>query len=151
MKLEEAIKTTRFKDESHKASLNIMYTAYWFKNHLSARLKAMDLTIEQFNVMRILRGKHPEAMCVKDIASRMIEKNSNVPRILDRLVTKKYVKRTTSKADRRETLISLTDKGIQQLTDASALTEAIGTEIIGITNEEAALLNGLLEKLRKTD
>lgn len=151
MKLEEAIKTTRFKDESHKATLNILYTAYWFKNHFSSKLKVMDLTMEQFNVMRILKGKHPEAMCVKDIASRMIEKNSNVPRILDRLVAKKYVRRSTSKTDRRETHISLTEKGIQQLTDANALSEAIGTEIIGITNEEASILNGLLEKLRKAD
>ena len=89
MKLQDAIKTNNFRDERHKASLNVIYTAYWFKSHLSTVFKEYGLTEEQFNVLRILKGKHPEPMCVRDIASRMLEKNSNVPRIADRLVTKK--------------------------------------------------------------
>lgn len=151
MKLEEAIKSNKFRDEGHKASLNIMYTAYWLKSNFSSSMKELGLTSEQFNVMRILKGKHPEEMCVKDIGSRMIEKSSNVPRIIDRLVDKKWVKRTTSKEDKRETLISLTDKGIKQLAEASAIMEDISRKIIGITNEEAAVLNELLEKLRASD
>ena len=151
MKLEEALKSTRFRDERHKATLNIMYTAYWFKSYLSSALKDIDLTVEQYNVMRILKGKHPEQMCVKDIASRLIEKSSNVPRIIDRLVDKKLVKRVTSKEDKRETLISLTEKGIQLLEEANVIVENISNETIGVDNTEAMTLNTLLEKIRKKD
>ena len=151
MKLEHAIKSNKFRDEGHKATLNILYTAYWLKTIFSSSMKEMGMTSEQFNVMRILKGKHPEEMCVRDIGSRMIEKSSNVPRIIDRLVEKKYVKRTTSKEDKRETLISLTDKGIKQLAEASRIMDEVGMKALGINNEEAAQLNELLEKLRSTE
>lgn len=148
MKLEEAIKSNKFRDEGHKASLNILYTAWWLKTIFSSSMKELGMTSEQFNVMRILKGKHPEEMCVKDIGSRMIEKSSNVPRIIDRLVDKKLVKRTTSKEDKRETLISLTDKGMKHLAEASKVMDEVGQKTIGLTNDEASRLNELLEKLR---
>jgi DNA-binding MarR family transcriptional regulator len=81
----------------------------------------------------------------------MIEKSSNVPRILDRLVAKELVMRTTSKEDKRETIISLTDTGIQTLQRANEALAAINKKTIVINNEEAAVLNQLLEKLRITD
>lgn len=151
MKLEEALKSNRFADEVHKAGLNVLYTAYWLKSHLSTALKETGITSEQFNVMRILKGKHPEQMCVKDIASRMLEKNSNVPRIADRLVTKKLVKRATSKEDKRETIMSLTEKGLQLLETANKIVERVNADIMGLNNEEAKKLNELIEKMRKAD
>jgi DNA-binding MarR family transcriptional regulator len=80
MKLEEAIQSVKFINETQKAGLNIMYTAWWMKTIMSKELKVYGLTLEQYNVLRILKGKSPQEMCVKDIAGRMIEKNSNVPR-----------------------------------------------------------------------
>lgn len=151
MKLEEAIKSTKFVDERHKATLNILYSAYWLKTHFSALLKENGLTTEQYNVMRILKGKHPEKMCIKDIGSRMIEQNSNVPRIIDRLLVKKLVKRTTSPADKRETLISLTERGIQQLIISSEAMEQLSAKVFGLTNEDSIKLNELLEKMRIND
>ena len=149
VKLEEALKSNRFRDNRHKAALNLMYTAYWLKDQISGTLKEEGFTAEQFNVMRILKGMHPEMMCVRDIASRMIEKSSNVPRIIDRLVVKKFVKRTPSKEDKRETLISLTDMGMQQLAIASKAVEEISEAVIGINEKEAEQLHELLEKLRQ--
>lgn len=111
-------------------------------------IKADELTLEQYNVLRILKGKHPEQMCVKDIGSRIIEKSSNVPRIIDRLVIKKLAKRTPSTEDKRETLVSLTDKGMESLQRASLLMEEINMSMNGISESEALLLNELLEKLR---
>ena len=151
MKIEDVLKTNKFNDEVHKATLNILYTSYWMRDNVSSTMKEIGITSEQFNILRILKGKHPEAMCVKDIASRMIEKSSNVPRILDRLVAKELVMRTTSKEDKRETIISLTDIGMQTLQRANEELAAINKKTIGINNEEAAVLNQLLEKLRKTD
>ena len=115
MKLEQAIKSNKFRNEVHKAGLNILYTAWWLKTNMSKELKEYGLTHEQYNVLRILKGKHPEQICVKEIACRMIEKSSNVPRIIDRLETKKLVKRTSSGSDKRETVIVLTQAGINIL------------------------------------
>ena len=151
MKLQEALKTDRFRDEQHKATLNVLYTAYWFKSHLNVVFKEYSITEEQFNVMRILKGKHPEQMCVRDIASRMLEKNSNVPRIVDRLVAKDFAKRENSREDKRETLISLTAKGIAQLEKVSKEVEKKSNEIINLSSEEADQLHNLLEKLREEE
>lgn len=90
-------------------------------------------------------------MCVKDIGSRMIEKSSNVPRIIDRLETKKLVERCTSAEDKRESLISLTTKGIALLEQANAKLDEMNEIIIDITDEEAAIINTLLDKMRKID
>lgn len=148
MKLEEAIKSNRFTNEKQKATINVLYTAYWLKNNISTVLKTEDLTIEQYNVLRILKGKSPEHMCVKDIGSRIIEKSSNVPRIIDRLVIKKLAKRSTSKVDKRETLVFLTEKGIDTLSRANILIENLNNNIKGISESEAVVLNELLEKMR---
>ena len=148
MKLEEAIKSNRFNDEQHKASVNVLYTAYWLKSHLSAALKEHGLTIEQHNVLRILKGAHPEDMCVKEIGSRIVEKSSNVPRIIDRLVTKKLVKRSQSKEDKRETLIVLTEKGIETIDVARKAIEKATTDVMNLDERESATLNALLEKMR---
>lgn len=148
MKLEEALKMTRFRNEIHKATLNILYTAYWLRTDVGQAIKENDLTSEQFNVLRILRGKDPEAMCVKDIGSRMIEKSSNVPRIIDRLVAKSLVKRYPSTEDKRETLIQLTDTGKATLAKASEAVDRLTEELIQISDEDARMLNELLEKLR---
>jgi DNA-binding MarR family transcriptional regulator len=148
MKLEEALKTTRFQNETHKVTLNILYTAYWLKTNVSQWLKDSDLTSEQFNVLRILKGKDPEAMCVRDIASRMIEKSSNVPRIIDRLVAKNLVKRFPSTEDKRETLMELTDFGKETLLKANETLEQHTEGMIHMEEEDARMLNELLEKLR---
>lgn len=148
MKLEEAIRSNRFDSGKHKATINILYTAYWLKNSFSNAIKPEDITMEQYNVLRILKGKHPEQMCVKDIGSRIIEKSSNVPRIIDRLVIKKLAKRTPSKIDKRETLVALTDKGISVLAKATAAIENITNDMAGISEDEAVALNDLLEKMR---
>ncbi len=151
MKIEEVIRSEKFTDAKHKAVINLMYTSYWFKTHASAALKENDLTIEQFNVLRILKGKHPEPLCIKDICSRMIEKNSNVPRIVDRLLLKQFVKRTTSQEDKRETLISLSEQGAQQVDDASKVMDTVQHRIFGLDEAEAVMLNTLMEKMRGVD
>lgn len=148
MKLEEAIQTNKFKSEVHKASINLMYSAWWIKTILTKELKEYGLTHEQYNVLRILKGKHPESLCVKDIAGRMIEKNSNVPRIIDRLVIKKLVKRGTSSQDRRETTITLTGAGISILESSTAEVNKTINGQLNLNEQEAEQLNRLMEKMR---
>lgn len=151
MKLEQAIQSNKFKNETQKAALNVLYTAWWLKTSMSKGLKEFGLTQEQYNVLRILKGKYPEQICVRDIACRMIEKNSNVPRIVDRLEIKKLVKRTTSQFDKRETVITLTQSGILLL-EASTKSIDQNMETLSVLNEtESAQLNKLLEKMRSLE
>src|SRR5580765_7726763 len=144
MKLEKAIKSNKFRNEVHKAGLNILYTAWWLKTMMSRELKEYGLTHEQYNVLRILKGKHPEQICVREIACRMIEKNSNVPRIMDRLEAKKLVKRASSDSDRRETVIVLTPAGINILQHSTERINKLMDKIILIDEQRAADLNQLL-------
>lgn len=149
MKLEEAIQSNKFRNEMHKAGLNILYTAWWFKTVISKELKEYGLTHEQYNVLRILKGKHPEPVCVKEIASRMIEKNSNVPRIIDRLETKKLVKRNSSTTDKRETVTVLTQAGINILQHSTDRVNNLTDKVITLDESKAKVLNQILEEIRK--
>ena len=151
MKIEQAIQSSKFKNEVHKAGLNILYTAWWLKTIISKELKAFGITHEQYNVLRILKGKYPSQMCVRDIAQRMIEKSSNVPRIIDRLEIKKLVKRANSVLDKRETVISLTQSGIAILTACTQKVNEIVDETIEINDCDATELNRLLEKVRLSE
>jgi DNA-binding MarR family transcriptional regulator len=145
--LENAILSSKFGSQTQKAGLNVLYTAWWLKTLLSRELKALGLTHEQFNVLRILKGKHPEQMCVRDIARRMIEKSSNVPRIIDRLEIKKLVNRSTSSIDKRETVIRLTGDGMNILEIANKKVNEL-FKVVELTEEDATQLNELLERMR---
>lgn len=118
---------------------------------MSKELKEYGLTHEQYNVLRILKGKYPEQMCVRDIACRMIEKNSNVPRIIDRLEVKKLVRRNTSAEDKRETVITLTTAGINMLAITTEKINGLYNETIQMDEECAGTLNSLLEKMRANE
>lgn len=151
MKLEEALKTSKFNSPVHRATLNVLFTSYWLKNQFSQAIKSNNLTMEQFNVLRILKGGYPNRMCVKEIGSRMIEKSSNVPRILDRLHIKGLVDKTSSEKDKRETLITLTQKGVEILEKANKKVSETYEMVIGLDNEQAEMLNTLLEAMRLAD
>ncbi len=148
MRIEEALKTTRFRSEPHKAILNLLYSAYWFNDNFNQMLKPFGITQEQFNVLRILRGSFPNALCVRDIASRMIEKSSNVPRILDRLARKEYIVRQQSSDDKRETNIVITPQALDLLKKMDVVVTESENNLINLTDEEAFTLNELLEKMR---
>jgi len=148
VKLEQAIKSTKFKSEVQKAGLNILYTAWWLKTIMSKELKEYGLTHEQYNVLRILKGRFPDQMCVRDIACRMIEKSSNVPRIIDRLEVKKLVKRSTSAEDKRETVITITQASINILDMTTTRIDNMYAKTVSMDEDSAKTLNNLLEHLR---
>lgn len=147
MNLELVIKTKKFDSEKHKAVLNILYRAWVVKSHINRELKPYRISHEQYNVMRILKGSYPNAMRVKDIGSRLIEKSSNVPRIIDKLEGKKLVKRLPSPDDHRETLIQVTAAGIKLLEASTRNIQPRTIQALSITEKEAALLNKLLDKI----
>ena len=115
MKLEDEIKTSKFQNEVHKAHLNILVSAAWLRARIITSLKPFGLTSEQYNVLRILRGQSPQGIRVKDITRRMLERNSNTTRIIDRLESKGLARRLASERDRRERAVVLTDEGTEML------------------------------------
>jgi DNA-binding MarR family transcriptional regulator len=148
MTIETALKTSRFNSEQHKALLNVFYTAYCLKDSIYHFLKQYDLTHEQYNVLRILRGSLPNNLCVKNISERMIEKSSNVPRILERLHRKGWIIRVPSEHDRRESTTIITEKALTMLKEIDSLMNEHEKQQIPLTDEEALQLNQLLEKMR---
>ncbi len=150
MRLEEELYTTKFTSEIQKVTVNLIFTSHWIQTKINKYLKEFGLTTEQFNVMRILKGKYPEKMCVKNIGMRMIEKNSNVPRILDRLEKKGYITRQQSNEDRRETVTTLTESGLSILEKASSLLLEKEIGMMNINETTALELNAILENIRNS-
>lgn len=147
MSLEDDIQS-KFGSEHQKAAINILFTSSWLHNGNAARLKKHDVTPEQYNVLRILRGSHPKKLMLAEITSRMIDKSSNATRLVEKLRQKGCVKRELCESNRRQVDISITDKGL-------ALMKAIDAEegewidkLKNLSKTEAAELNRLLDKLR---
>jgi Transcriptional regulators len=146
MGLEQEI-GARFVSENHKMMVNVRYTSSVILHHQNKFVEEFDLTMPQFNILRILRGAK-EPITVQTIKDRMIEKSPNTTRLLDKLMDKKLISRTQSENDRRSFFISITPKGLAILSDIDTKIE--GSSLIPniLDNEEAILLNQLLDKLR---
>lgn len=146
---EEEIKQPSFANEQLKANLNVLYTAHFLYNKVAAKLKPFNLTHEQFNVLRILRGSHPNSMCQKDILSRMIAPNSNLTLIIKKLVDKNWVIVEKAAWDRREYVIHITEGGLEQLAQIDMNFKSKEDQINKLSTSEAFHLNALLDKLRE--
>ncbi|HRJ31607.1 MAG TPA: MarR family transcriptional regulator [Cyclobacteriaceae bacterium] len=148
MPLEQDIHQEKFQSEFQKAAVNILFTGSWLYNINAAFLKEFDVTPEQFNVLRILRGSHPNPMMLADITCRMIDKNSNATRLVEKLRVKGLVKREICKNNRRQVDISITEKGMSLLTKIDKSSDAWQSALKNLTKAEAHELNRLLDKLR---
>lgn len=148
--LEDIIKTKTEISLAKKTVLNISLTNVNFKDSLSDVLKPFDISMEQFNVLRILRGQHGQPTNLQDIHDRMISKMSNTTRLVDKLIVKGYVERFTCKKNRRKVEIFITQQGLEALhmiDPQVLLAERQLTEPLSI--DELNTLNTLLTKLRK--
>lgn len=149
MSLEEDIKQERgFKSERHKAVVNIMYTEGWMRNKMSEILKPFELTSQQYNVLRILRGSNPKPMSTSCIRSRMLDKMSDASRIVDRLFKKGLLERKTCSTDKRLVDVFITEKGLELLGQIDKPIDDMGSLSGKITEQEAQKLNEILDKLR---
>ncbi|MBE7177781.1 MAG: MarR family transcriptional regulator [Mucilaginibacter polytrichastri] len=148
MQIEEEIKTTKFENVFHKAVINLAFTNGWIQNKLRISLDNYGITQQQFNVLRILRGQYPRPSTVNLLKDRMLDKMSDASRITDRLVQKGLISRSVNEKDRRAVDILINDAGLELL--ARLDTEVQTTSIVqqNITEEEAEMLNRLLDKVR---
>ena len=149
MRLEEEIQQSKFKDEYHKLGVNIIYSASWMSSlHLQV-LKNFNLSVQQFNILRILNGRDPEPATVKLLTERMIDKMSNASRLVEKLKQKGLVARTSCSEDRRRVDIAITEKGKKTVDQASTILEGeIDNTLSVLTKKEAKQLNDLLDKMR---
>lgn len=150
MKIEEIIKTVSTVSIEKKILLNILYTQNVISEKFNEILKPYDLSTEQFNVLRILRGQkgHPANMCV--IQERMIAKTSNTTRLVDKLLAKDLVTREVCPDNRRKMEVSITQKGLDLLASLDPLVvEHEKSFTQNLTEAELQELNQLLEKFRK--
>lgn len=149
MKLEEEIKQSKFKDEYHKLGVNIIYSASWMSTLHLHTLKIFNISVQQFNILRILKGRHPEPATVKLLTERMIDKMSNASRLVEKLKQKGLVERTSCPEDRRRVDIAITEKGTKIIEQASKILESeMEKSLSALNKKEAKQLNDLLDKMR---
>jgi DNA-binding MarR family transcriptional regulator len=148
MSLEEDILQPKFNSEYDKAVVNILFTGSWLYNLNASRFKPYDITPEQYNVLRILRGSHPKPMMLADITSRMIDKSSNATRLVEKLRAKGFLKREICEDNRRQVDIFITEKGLSVLKKIDQESAEWLSKLKSISKAEAAELNRILDKLR---
>jgi DNA-binding MarR family transcriptional regulator len=149
MRLEDEIKQQKsFTNEFEKLAVNILYTASWLEAKNIQRFKPHGISPQQYNVLRILRGSAPKPLMLGDIASRMIDKNSNATRLVEKLRLKQLVKREVCENNRRQVDIIITKKGLDLLTaidnDADNWTKGFK----GLSAKDAEAFNNALDHLR---
>ena len=148
MGLEQDLKQERFDNIYEKMVVNILFTGSWLSNLNASRLKPFGLTPEQYNVLRILRGSHPKPMMLADITSRMIDRNSNATRLVEKLKSKAFVNREICETNRRQVDISITEAGLEVLTKIDEGLDDWLQNLKTVPQSEVEALNTTLDKLR---
>lgn len=147
MKIDQEIQG-KFEDDYHRVVVNLNYTYGWLNNLLRNQFEKYNLTSQQFNILRILRGQYPNPATVNLLKERMLDKMSDASRIVDRLVQKGLVSRCTNNKDRRAVDIRISEEGLEIL---SKMDDEFKTKDMikpNLTEEEASQLSDLLDKLR---
>ena len=148
MGIEKDIQQTNLRNEFQKMSINIIYTANWLNEKMGQILSTEDITQQQYNILRILRGSECPLSTLK-IRERMLDKMSDTSRIVDRLIVKGLVEKTACIKDKRLVDITVTKKGLQLLEKLDALNEQIDSILNGVSEKEAHTINQILDKLRE--
>jgi len=150
MKIEDELKTDVFENNYHRVTLNILVTANWINGQFKARTDKERVTLPQYNILRILRGQYPNPSTINMIKERLLDKMSDVSRLIDRLVQKELVSRSTSDVDRRSVDILITEKGLRKLEKLDEPMKVRNILNQNLTEDECILLNDLLDKIRDT-
>jgi DNA-binding MarR family transcriptional regulator len=147
--LEDILKTKSEIPLIRKTALNIMYSSVWIKDGITHALKPFDISVEQFNVLRILRGQKGNPTNLQDIQDRMISKMSNTTRLVDKLILKGFVERFTCEKNRRKVDIFITKSGLDVLNTIDPIIDSTEQKMTSnLTNDELETLNYILTKLR---
>lgn len=147
--IEEEIQQTSFRSPAHRTQVNIIYTAAWINHLTTAALRKFGLSVQQFNILRILRGRNGQPATVKLLTERMIDKMSNASRLVDKLKEKGYVRRQECEEDRRRVDIVITEKGLDIVGRATeAVEQTMLDNFQDTSDEDFDKLSGMLDRLR---
>ena len=148
MGIEKEIHQEKFRSAKHKAMLNILFTNGWFTEKMKNILAPEDITPQQYNILRILRGSFPQPLSTLQIRERMLDRMSDTSRIVDRLVAKQLVKKVVCNKDRRLVDVTITEKGQNLLKRLDGQVNNMDSILSNITEKEAQTISNLLDKLR---
>ncbi len=148
MDIEHEIKQKAFKSVYHKVIVNLYYTANQFRGKENVVFKKHGLSAQQFNVLRILRGQYPHPCSLLTIRERMLDKDSNASRLVDKLVAAQLVDRNICPMDRRQVDICINERGLELLELINPLIDDLHKNELGLTEAEAIQLSNLLDKMR---
>ncbi len=148
MKLEDEIKQAQFKNEFNKTIINIIYTSGWLNGIIGQRLKPFGISIQQFNILRILRGQHPKPVTIQLIQERMLDKMSNASRLVEKLRIKNMIQRTTCPDDRRAANVIIIDAGLDVLKKIEEFDKTWDHDYKKLSDSDLNILNELLDNFR---
>jgi DNA-binding MarR family transcriptional regulator len=148
MRLEDEIQQSKFKSNKQKAVINLLYSSGFLINIFTEKAKKFDITRQQYNVLRILKGQLPKSASVNLIKERMLDKMSDASRIVERLRVKGLVERATSTSDKRAVDVTITSKGLKIIEDMEPEVGRVDDLFKDFTEQELETFNNLLDKMR---
>lgn len=148
MKIENEIKQKSFKSEFQKLAVNLMFTHGWLMSSNKELLNEYEITITQYNILRILRGQYPNPVSINLLKDRMLDKMSDTSRLVERLRAKGFVDRKICNNDRRKSDVKITEIGLDLLKKLDHIDEESDKLFSNLSKSEAIMLNDLLDKLR---
>lgn len=148
--IEEAIQQKKFDHSYQKLSVNLIYTSSLMGVIHQRFLREFGLTMQQFNVLRILRGQGQQAMAVGALTERMLDQSSNASRLVEKLRTKHLLERHTCPNDRRQAEVRITPEGLDLLAQIDVRMPELKRATSSLSEKEAETLNNLLDKLRNS-
>lgn len=148
IQLQKEIKAPRYESIFHEAMVNVAFTQNWCNDQVKQAVSSYDITNQQFNVLRILRGQHPDPSTINLLKSRMLDKMCDASRIVDRLVQKDLICKKTNTYDKRAVDILINEKGLALLKKMDKEMNLSAILSANLTHQEAEQLTSLLEKAR---
>ncbi len=145
-KIEDEIRQKKFTSVHQKAVINLIYTSNWLQNLQQEFFKSFGITGQQFNILRILKGQSPGSISGTEIKSRMLDRNSDVSRLLDRLASKNLITKQTCPNDKRASDVRITAEGLALLNEINKTRKQ--DRVLSLSDEEAEKLSDLLDKAR---
>ncbi len=149
MKIEEEINQSKFSSAPEKAIVNIIYTSNFIQDTYKTALKLYDISLPQYNVLRILKGRKDGHATCGDLKEVMLDKNPDVTRLCDKLVEKKLILRNFNKNNRRQILLRISEKGLKVLSDINPYFAELNEMLKDLPEQDLLNLSDTLDKIRE--
>ncbi len=148
MEIDKLIQQTRFKDGYHKAMINLFYTSNYFRDAHMQVFSRYEIQGQHFNILRILKGKHPEPVSPGYIKDVMLDKGRDLTRLMDKLVNMGWVSRKICPENKRKMNITLTEPGLELVNKISAQINEMDGALRTLSDDDYEQLSSFLDKMR---